>query len=73
MKARLEAEGAVVKEGAGINQAAALSDRRSKKFDRDEMKARHLEMDARFDNEARRVVEQATERGPIHQKPEELD
>jgi len=73
MKERLEVEGVSVKEGAGLNQAAALADRRSKKFDHEEMKARHQEMDARFGNEARLAVEQAKERGPIVQKPEEIE
>ncbi|HZS45966.1 MAG TPA: MobF family relaxase [Blastocatellia bacterium] len=73
MQARLEAEGVTVKEGAGINQAAALADRRSKKFDREEMKARHLAMDAGFGNQARMVVEQALERGPVQKTAEEID
>src|SRR5581483_2033612 len=73
LKERLEKDGIVVKDGAGINQAAALTDRRSKKYDPVEMRARHLEMDARFNHEARRVVEQAKERGPVIRKPEEIE
>ena len=63
MKERLEREGATVKEGAGLNQAAARTDRASKQYDHAEMRRRALEMDARYDNQARRSVEQALERG----------
>jgi len=56
-----------------IKPGGALADRRSKKFDHEEMKARHQEMDARCGNEARLAVEQAQERGPIVQKPEEIE
>lgn len=34
MKARLEADGATVKEGAGLEQAAARADRAGKEYDR---------------------------------------
>jgi len=34
MKERLEQEGATVKEGAGLNQAAARTNRASKRYDR---------------------------------------
>jgi hypothetical protein len=40
MKARLEQEGATVKEGAGLNQAAARTNRASKRYDRAEMRRR---------------------------------
>jgi conjugative relaxase-like TrwC/TraI family protein len=78
MKERLEREGATVKdatvkEGAGLNQAAARTDRASKKYDHAEMKRRALEMDARYENQARRSVERALERGPIHLSQEEIE
>lgn len=65
LKKELESEGFTVKEGAGLKQAAALNDRQSKNYDRDEMKQRHLKMDVRFNNQSQRVVEQALERGAI--------
>src|SRR2546425_5943532 len=65
MKERLEQQGITVKEGAGLNQAAARNDRASKHYDHDEMRERALEMDARYDNQARRSVEQARQRDPI--------
>lgn len=63
MKERLEQEGATVKEGAGLNQAAARTNRASKRYDRAEMRRRALEMDARYDNQAKRTVREAIERG----------
>src|SRR6266536_3719768 len=63
MKERLEQEGAVVKEGAGLNQAAARTNRASKRYDHSEMRRRALEMDARYDNQAKRTVREAIERG----------
>ena len=63
MKERLEQGGATVKEGAGLNQAAARTNRASKRFDRGEMRRRALEMDARYGNQAKRTVREALERG----------
>jgi conjugative relaxase-like TrwC/TraI family protein len=63
MKERLEQDGATVKEGAGLNQAAARTNRASKRFDHGEMRRRALEMDARYDNQAKRTVREAIERG----------
>src|SRR5713226_6507738 len=65
MKERLEQQGITVKEGAGLNQAAARTDRASKHYDHDEMRKRALEMEARYDNQARRSVELAKQRDPI--------
>ena len=73
MKERLEREGATVKEGAGLNQAAARTDRASKQYDGAAMKRRALEMDLRYENQARRSVERALERGPINLSPEEIE
>src|SRR5438105_2412046 len=72
MKERLEAQGIAVKEGAGLNQAAARNDRASKRFDHDEMRERALEMDARYDNQARRSVELARQRDPIKFSQDEI-
>jgi conjugative relaxase-like TrwC/TraI family protein len=65
MKQRLEQQGIAVKEGAGLNQAAARNDRASKNYDHAEMRERAMEMDARYDNQARRSVDQARQRDPI--------
>jgi conjugative relaxase-like TrwC/TraI family protein len=72
MKERLEQEGATVKEGAGLNQAAARTNRASKRYDRAEMRRRSLEMDARYDNEAKRTVREAIERGQPQFSREEI-
>jgi len=62
IKERLEREGAVVKEGAGLNQAAAHANRASKHYDRAQMRHRALEMDARYGSQAALTVEQARKR-----------
>lgn len=63
IKSRLAQQGINVKEGAGLNQAAAKLDRKSKHYDRAEMRQRHREMDTTFDHQAVRAVEVARERG----------
>jgi conjugative relaxase-like TrwC/TraI family protein len=72
IKQRLEAEGHTVKEGAGLRQAAAKMDRQGKKYDQEEMRARHLDLDALHDDQARNVVEQALLRGPRKWSAEEV-
>ena len=72
MKERLEQEGAIVKEGAGLNQAAARANRLSKRYDHSEMRRRALEMDARYDNQAKRTVREAIERGGIRLSQDEI-
>jgi conjugative relaxase-like TrwC/TraI family protein len=72
MKERLEQQGISVKEGAGLNQAAARADRASKRYDHSEMRERALEMDARHNNQARRSVEQARQRDPIRLSQDEI-
>ena len=62
LKERLAAEGIQVEDGAGLRQAAAKTDRLGKQFDRSEMRARHLAMDAQFGEPAARVVRQAEAR-----------
>jgi len=72
IKQRLEAEGHTVKEGAGLRQAAAKMDRQGKKYDAEEMRARHLELDALHGDEAQNAVEQALRRGPKQWSAEEV-
>jgi conjugative relaxase-like TrwC/TraI family protein len=72
IKERLEREGAVVSQDARLKQAAAHIERKSKHYNRVEMRDRALEMDARHGNEARRSVEQAVERGSIQLSQEEI-
>src|ERR1051326_4421468 len=72
MKERLEQEGAVVKEGAGLNQAAARTNRLSKRYDHSEMRRRSMEMDARYDNQAKRTVREAIERGSLGLSQDEI-
>jgi len=72
MKERLEQEGATVKEGAGLNQAAARTNRASKRYDHAEMRRRALAMDARYDNQAKRTVRDAIERGGMRLSQDEI-
>lgn len=65
LKKEMESEGFTVTDEAKLKQAAAVHDRQSKNYNRDEMRQRHFEMDARFDYQARKTVEQAVERGAI--------
>jgi conjugative relaxase-like TrwC/TraI family protein len=71
MKARLAQQGINVEDGAGLRQAAAKMDRMSKHYDRQEMRSRHLEMDARFGGQAFRVVEEAQTHGSMNLPDEE--
>jgi conjugative relaxase-like TrwC/TraI family protein len=64
MKARLEAGGVSVKEGAGLRQAAARADRAGKEYDRQEMVDRALALDAKYGHQARHLYQAAVERGP---------
>lgn len=72
MKARLEADGVSVKEGAGLMQAAATANRRGKKFDPDEMRARHQAMEREHGGQAHQVAAAAQQRGPIVQSTEQV-
>jgi conjugative relaxase-like TrwC/TraI family protein len=65
MKARLAQQGIQVDDGAGLRQAAAKTDRMGKQYDREQMRARHLEMDTRFDRQAFRAAEEAQLRGSM--------
>src|SRR5260370_42376995 len=72
MKERLELQGITVKEGEGLNQAAAAAAQASKHYDHAEMRELALEMEARYDNQARRSVEQARQREPINYSRDEI-
>lgn len=72
MKERLENQGITVKEGAGLNQAAARTDRASKQYDHADMKERALEMDARYDNQAQHSVDRALENGSLTRSADEI-
>jgi conjugative relaxase-like TrwC/TraI family protein len=65
MKERLAKQGINVADGAGLRQAAAKTDRMSKQYDRQDMRSRHLEMDARFGEQAARIAQSAQERGSL--------
>jgi conjugative relaxase-like TrwC/TraI family protein len=72
IKERLEREGNNVSENARLKQAAAHNDRTSKRYDRAEMRQRALSMDAKHGNQARWLVGQSLERGPLHLVQDEL-
>jgi conjugative relaxase-like TrwC/TraI family protein len=72
IKGRLEREGATVSENARLKQAAAHNDRASKRYDRAEMRQRALSMDAKHGNQARWLVGQAQERGPLQLAQDEI-
>jgi conjugative relaxase-like TrwC/TraI family protein len=73
MKTRLAQEGIKVEDGAGLRQAAAKTDRMTKQYDRDQMRSRHLEMDARFGAQAFRAVEEAQVRGAMMLPEEQVE
>lgn len=72
MKERLEQQGITVKEGAGLNQAAARNDRASKHYNREEMRERALEMDVKYERQAAKAVVQARERGSINYSQDDI-
>src|SRR6185295_3498174 len=72
MKERLEREGATVSENARLKQAAAHNDRAAKRYDHAEMRQRALSMDAKHGNQARWLVGQAQERGPLQLAQDEI-
>jgi ATP-dependent exoDNAse (exonuclease V) alpha subunit len=56
-----------------LKQAAAKINRRSKNFDHGKMQERALEMDAKHDNQARRIVAQARARLPLRVSQNEIE
>src|SRR5262249_55490833 len=73
MRERMESEGKTVSDNARLKQVAARKNRRSKKFDRDLMRTRALEVDVRHDYQAQRVVAEARERLPLRLSQNEIE
>lgn len=73
LQERLAEQGIQVSDGAGLRQAAAKTNRLGKQFDRQEMRARHLAMDAQFGKPAARVVQQAEVRTLLVVDDEEIN
>jgi len=72
IKERLEREGITVTDNAGLKHAAAHNDRASKQYDRAEMREQALAMDAKHDNQARHLVNQARERQSLQLAQDEI-
>lgn len=72
MKERMAQQGINVEEGAGLRQAAAKTDRMSKRYDREDMRARHLQLDTSFGEQAVRVAEAAQQRGSLSLDDDEI-
>jgi hypothetical protein len=72
IKERLEREGNTVSDNARLKQAAAHNDRKSKRFDRAEMRERSLAMDAKHNDQARRLSSEAQQRQPIRLAQDEI-
>lgn len=67
-EARLKAEArerGITVDDASLRGEAARMNRRSKKFDQEEMRARHLQLDARFSYQARNRVDRALARSQV--------
>ncbi len=58
-------ERGITVDDASLRSEAARMDRRSKKFDQEEMRERHLELDARYGYQARNAVRKALARGKV--------
>jgi len=72
IKERLEREGITVADNAGLKHAAAHNDRATKQHDRAEVRQRALAMDAKHDNQARHLVNQARERQSLRLAQDEI-
>src|SRR5215207_1734110 len=73
MRGRMESEGKTISDNARLKQAAARNNRRSKNFDHGKMQERALEMDAKHDSQARRIVAQARARLPLRVSQNEIE
>ena len=73
MRGRMESEGKTISDNARLKQAAARNNRRSKNFDHGKMQERALEMDAKHDSQARRIVAQARSRLPLRISQNEIE
>jgi conjugative relaxase-like TrwC/TraI family protein len=58
-------ERGITVDDASLRSEAARMDRRSKKFDQEEMRERHLELDAKYGYQARNAVRKARARGKV--------
>jgi conjugative relaxase-like TrwC/TraI family protein len=65
IKERLEREGSTVSDNARLKQAAAHNDRKSKCYDRAEMRERALALDAKHNDQARHLSAEAQQRMPV--------
>jgi conjugative relaxase-like TrwC/TraI family protein len=72
IKERLEREGNTVSDNARLKQAAAHNDRKSKHYNRAEMRERALAMDAKHNDQARLISADAQQRQPLRLAQEEL-
>ncbi|HKR15659.1 MAG TPA: MobF family relaxase [Pyrinomonadaceae bacterium] len=72
IKERLEREGNTVSDNARLKQAAAHNDRKSKRYDRAEMRERALAMDARHNDQARRLSTEAQRSMPLRLAQDEI-
>jgi conjugative relaxase-like TrwC/TraI family protein len=72
IKERLEREGNTVSDNARLKQAAAHHDRKSKRYDRAEMRERALAMDMKHNGQARSLVAEAQQRQPIRLAQDEI-
>jgi len=72
IKERLEREGSTVSDNARLKQAAAHNDRKSKRYDRAEMRKRALAMDAKHNDQARLISAQAQQHLPIRLAQDEI-
>ena len=72
MRDRLEGEGAAVKDGAGLKQAAARAGRAGKDYDRRAMAERVAELEAKYGHQARRLYAEALVRGPLAYEPADV-
>ncbi|MCI0389872.1 MAG: relaxase domain-containing protein [Acidobacteria bacterium] len=73
IRERLEAEGHTVKEGAGLKQAAAKLNRKTKDYEIEEMTRHDGELEKQFGFEAHEAARAARERGPVLRTAEEIE
>jgi conjugative relaxase-like TrwC/TraI family protein len=72
IKERLEREGNTVSDNARLKHAAAHNDRKSKRYDRAEMRERALAMDAKHNDQARHLSAEAQQRMPVRLPQDEI-
>jgi conjugative relaxase-like TrwC/TraI family protein len=72
IKERLEREGNTVSDNARLKQAAAHQDRKSKRYNRAEMRERALAMDTKHNDQARRLSAEAQQHLPLRLAQDEI-